>query len=80
MEGDSWESEGTSYKVGKEATVEVPAGKFKAIPVTSVLILPPDKITYTSWYASKVGVIKITSSINDSAESVGVLKSFTPGK
>jgi hypothetical protein len=79
-EGDSWEFLDYTYTVGKEEEVEVPAGKFKAIPVSVQSSRDGVKIIHTSWYAPKVGMIKVASSANGSVERISVLKSFTPGK
>jgi hypothetical protein len=66
--------------VGKEAEIEVPAGKFKAIPVEteSEVIAGLPKAT-TTWYAPGVGVVKETAKYGKT-DTVTVLKSFTPGK
>jgi hypothetical protein len=89
-EGDTWASEqpgvaeGPSSKatstVGKEEEVTVPAGKFKAIPVTTEANLNGQiPIKVTSWYAAGAGVVKTVSEMNGS-ERVTELKEFTPGK
>jgi hypothetical protein len=87
--GDTWEWEqegppgaGTrkiTYKVGKEEEVEVPAGKFKAIPVEAVIDQAGrvEKVTY--WHAPGVGIVKFVSN-SGAPERTQVLKSFTPGK
>jgi hypothetical protein len=87
--GDTWKVEHTgsrkglgesTYTVGKEEEVEVPAGRFKATPVTRELPLDGRAGSKTTtWYAAGVGVVK------KEADSLGgggvtVLKSFTPGK
>jgi hypothetical protein len=87
--GDTWKVEhsgprkglGTStFTVGKEEEVEVPAGKFKAIPVTRELPLDgrPGSKTIT-WYAPGVGVVKKETDTLGGG-GVTVLKSFTPAK
>jgi hypothetical protein len=86
--GDTWESDPaaakagvgpTVYTVGKEEEVEVPAGKFRAIPVEAVRELKGRTFKSTSWYAPGVGLVKLVSS-SGASERVQVLKSFTPGK
>jgi hypothetical protein len=91
-EGDKWEyeSEGdgpagakSTFTVGKEEEVEVPAGKFKAIRIDAELNYDigngPTTIKTSSWYAPKVGLIKMVTNPG-TTETVMVLKSFTPGK
>ena len=58
----------------------MPAGTFKAIPVTYTVTEVDGKpiakpTVYTYWYAAGVGVVKLKY---DGGEKV--LKSFTPGK
>jgi len=78
--GESWkyESKGkvvTTFTVSKEEEVEVPAGKFKAIPV----IEETEKLgKITRWYAPGVGMVKEDK--EGFGKSVTVLKSITPGK
>lgn len=87
--GDTWKVEHTgprkglgetTFTVGKEEEVEVPAGKYKAIPVTRELPLDGRRgAKTTTWYAPGVGVVK------KEVDSLGgggvtVLTSFTPGK
>lgn len=78
--GESWKHEPkgkavTTFTVGKEEEVEVPAGKFKAVPVTE----ETEKLgRITRWYAPGVGVVK---EVKDGfGKSTTVLKSITPGK
>ena len=92
-EGDSWSYESgggdgpiahkTTYTVGKEEEVEVPAGKFKAIRVDKELKYDigngPTTIKTSSWYATKVGLIKSVTNPG-ATQTTMVLKSFTPGK
>jgi hypothetical protein len=65
---------------GEEEEVTVPAGKFKAIPVTWTVTtaggepLPKPRV-YAFWYAQGVGQVKYTH-----PDGERVLKSFTPGK
>lgn len=83
--GTKWEAGTASgyageMVAGEEEEVTVPAGKYKAIPVTWTVttafgeLLPNPKV-YTSWYAQRVGLVKMKY---DTGERV--LKSFTPGK
>ena len=68
-----------TYTVGKEEEVTVPAGTFKAIPVTSQVDVGGRLLKNTSWYAPGVGVVKVVMA-NDGNERVQELKEFTPGK
>jgi len=80
---DGAEQPRTTYTVGKVEEVEVPAGKFQAIRVDSVMTLPGAAVEPTirgsAWYAPGVGLIK---SVSDAGgrERIQVLRSFTPGK
>jgi RNase P/RNase MRP subunit p29 len=83
--GESWavESKGvgdakvtTTYTVGKEEELEVPAGKFKAIPVTEQRAKSEKKTI--RWFAAGVGVVREES--ESFGKAVIVLKSFTPAK
>jgi hypothetical protein len=57
--------------------VEVPAGKFKAIRVTSETTDPGGRpVTVTAWYAPGLGVVKAVAR----GKTTRVLKSFTLGK
>jgi len=88
-EGDTWTSEQKgpgngnntkiTYTVGKAEEVEVPAGKYKAIPIVMEVSLGGNSIKSTSWYAAGVGVVKQVS-VSNGNERVQELKEFTPGK
>ena len=87
-EGDSWKSESTApgkvnltatYTAGKEEEVEVPAGKYKAIPVVSERTVGNNIIKTTTWYAAGVGVVKVVTE-NNGTQRVQELKEFTHGK
>lgn len=88
-EGDTWTSEQKgpgngnntriTYTVGKEEEVEVPAGRFKAIPVIMEVSLLGRALKNTTWHAPGVGVVKIVSE-NNGTERVQELKEFTLGK
>lgn len=86
-EGDTWTGEQkgpggnvkATYIVGKMEEVEVPAGKYKAIPVTSELDVSGNLLKITSWYAPEVGVVKQVS-VSNGTERVQELKEFTLGK
>jgi hypothetical protein len=85
--GDTWESlfDGrpditVKYTTGKEEDVEVPAGKFRAIRIDSVMTVKDSKFETTDWYAPGVGLVKSTSRASDGETDVKVLKSFTAGK
>jgi hypothetical protein len=81
--GDKWELDfgfdGVSFKGTATARepewVEVPAGKYRAVPVEMRYAVQGNSRQTTVWYARGVGTVK---------EVVGskerVLKSFTPGK
>ncbi len=77
--GDTWKTATGTATVGKEEEIEVPAGKFKAVPVTTERELAGRTLKTTTWLAPDVGVIKRVSTVND-INTVNVLKSFTPGK
>ncbi len=79
--GDTWAGDdGTAYTVGKEEVVEVAAGKFKAIPVTSERVHDGRVSRGTSWYAAGVGVVKNVEEIDGKALWSQELKEFTPGQ
>jgi hypothetical protein len=88
--GDTWTVEvaGTPtsgpgkerHTVGKEAEVEVPAGKFRAIPMATEIGTGTCRPQVTTkWYAPDVGMVKSVTAIGE-RDIVTVLKSFTPGK
>ena len=88
-EGDTWtdkqDNHTHTYTVGKEEAIEVPAGKFKAIPVTDEYAVtgPGGKeatMRVTTWYAPDVGEVKHVSKLPSGQEVKTVLKSITPGK
>lgn len=63
--------------IGKEEEITVPAGKFKAIPVTyKVANRDGENTTATTWYAPDVGVVKNVLKFGDT-ERTKVLKSIT---
>jgi hypothetical protein len=83
--GESWTREWaidgtkvvTTFTLGKEEVVVVPAGKFKAVPVTEHSGRA-DEAT-TRWYAPGVGLVKSHYQSKE-VKSTMVLKEFTPGK
>jgi hypothetical protein len=77
--GETWTAAGSTYTVGAEVEVEVPAGKYKAVPVTSEQDRGGETLKATTWMAAGVGVVKRVISANGT-DTVYVLKSFTPGK
>jgi hypothetical protein len=88
-EGDTWEVERpgprkmpfvTTYTVGQEEEVTVPAGKFKAIPVTDRTERLGLVVRNTSWYAPGVGVVKLVAEVDGRDVWVTELKEFTVGK
>lgn len=88
-EGDTWTTEQpasgnragwtTKHTVGKEEEVEVPAGKFKAIVVTTEYEVEGTVYKGTAWFAAGVGLVKSVS-VSDRTERVQELKEFTPSK
>jgi hypothetical protein len=77
--GDTWKTASGTATVGKEEEIEVPAGKYKAIPVTTEQEIGGRTLKTTTWLAPEVGVVKRTGTVND-ITTVYALKSFTPGK
>ncbi len=69
----------TTYTVGKEEEVTVPAGKFKAVVVAAETTLGGRVFKSTSWYVAGVGIVK-TVAQSDGIEQVQEMKEFTPGK
>jgi hypothetical protein len=87
-EGDTWTNEvpvlgdgcRKIHTVGTEVEVEVPAGKYKAITVTTDFVLDvKHSITTKEWYAPGAGMVKRVSVVNGD-EIIEELKEFTPGK
>lgn len=70
-----------SYTVRPTESVEVPAGRFRCIRVDQEYATDHVAGSATVWYAPGVGEVKWSyKTKGDDAESVTVLKSFTPGK
>jgi hypothetical protein len=69
----------TTLTTGKEEEVEVPAGKFRAIPVTAEFDRGGQPTKTTVWYAPEVGMVKTVTTAGG-IDIAHVLKSFTPGK
>jgi hypothetical protein len=88
--GDTWESPlggqpdtPVRYTTNKEEEVEVPAGKFRAVRIDSMVKVKGITLGTTDWYARGVGLVKTTTRANDAEDEVDevkVLTSFTPGK
>jgi hypothetical protein len=77
VERQHFGSKGTvTYTVGAEEEVEVPAGRFKAVPVSEQRGLKETKSI--RWYAPGVGVVKVENDVL--LKWTAELKSFTPGK
>ena len=79
--GDNVRRTKGTRKVGKEDEVEVPAGKFKAVPVEVIVLAEngkplPEPERYVYWYARDLGVIKLTKN----GSVIHALKSFEPAK
>ena len=71
----------TSFITGPSEEVEVGAGKFKAIRVTSRRSGGGRSLHQTHWYAPNVGLVKeVTNKPGAPIETTWALKSFTPGK
>jgi hypothetical protein len=66
----------STYTVGEAAEVEVPAGKFKAIPVTRHETQINFPVQTTDWYAPGVGLVKRVVRGNIET-TILVLKSYT---
>lgn len=84
--GETWQNDTRGktrqikYTAEGEEEIEVPAGKFKALRVTTELILDEARGTKaTVWYAPSLGLIKSVSEIKE-VQRVQLLKSFTPAK
>jgi hypothetical protein len=84
--GDTWEERPGgpagpvfAYTVGKEVEIEVPAGRFRAIPVEMKSDFRGRAQATTTWYAPGVGAVKLSSK-TEAGERTQLLKSFTPGK
>ncbi|QEL17542.1 hypothetical protein [Limnoglobus roseus] len=75
--------EGGMATVGEAEDVEVPAGKYHAVPVRIVVtktngqVLATPGRTYTHWYAPDVGLVKFHCQ-DGGTDLDRVLKSFTP--
>ncbi len=86
--GDSWTIDGKAlgdpfkgkFTVGEERQIEVPAGKYKAFPITSEDLDASGLLaSTTSWYARDVGLIKQEIKIN-TLKLVIELEKFEAGK
>ncbi|MDY3551082.1 hypothetical protein R5W24_000156 [Gemmata sp. JC717] len=87
--GDTWTAKAdtptgpsTVYTAGKEEKVDVPAGKFMAIPIEGKITAQNGNgriAIRTSWYAPNVGIVKMVYKVGDGVET-RTLKSFKPGK
>ena len=88
-EGDKWTAKDNnatySYTGGKAEVIEVPAGKFKAIPITSDITIstPGGKkgmLTETTWFAPGAGAVNRVVKSPGGNDSETVLKSIPLGK
>jgi hypothetical protein len=68
----------STYTMGKEEEVEVPAGRFKALRVDAEYVRGDERQRHTFWHAPRVGLVKAVLK-TDTAEWTQVLMSFTPG-
>ena len=87
--GDSWTEkykEGDAETVAKSIvreteTIEVPAGKFRAYPVDTVISAGGVTVTGTTWYAERVGIVKMHLTFAPRPLTTTLeLTQFTPGK
>lgn len=83
--GEWWDEagEGWGKNVSRAAeVVKVPAGWFRAIPVTGdgYVTAGNERVTMTLWYARNVGVVKGECRRDNKPDGEWVLKSFKPGK
>jgi len=69
----------TTYTLGKEEEIEVPAGKFRALRVESEQDLGGRVFKSTLWHAPGVGLVKSVMN-NGATDRTQVFKSYTPGK
>lgn len=79
---DRYTADGRDYtfagEIGEAEEVEVPAGKFRAVPVRYAFTTPDKTIDIRRWYAAGIGQVKTTASVGG-VESVRIeLKRFTP--
>lgn len=65
-------------KVGKEVEIQVPAGKYKAVPHESNIFFGGENLKGTVWYSAGVGVVKQEAPLGDIAATMELTK-FTPG-
>ncbi|HVK17088.1 MAG TPA: hypothetical protein VM533_09065 [Fimbriiglobus sp.] len=78
--GAKWDDDArnkSTYTVGAVEEVEVPAGKFKAIPVTRHWSMLNTPVQTTDWYAPGVGLVKRVLRGGDREVTQLVLKSVT---
>jgi hypothetical protein len=68
-----------TFAVGEAVEVQVPAGKFKAIPITTTTTLKGSDSRSKKWFVDGVGIVKETLTLGDRVFT-RELKKFTPGK
>jgi hypothetical protein len=87
-QGQTWESEmmtGSGPKAKVEGTqggpeeVQVPAGKYRAIPCTIVVTAGTAKYTNVFWFAEDVGIVKQRSELGPQTVIMELTK-FEAGK
>jgi hypothetical protein len=66
------------YTTGKEEEVEVPAGKFKAVPVEMSYMVNGSVLRTTCWHAPGIGVVQSVLHVGGGGDRVQVLKAFIP--
>jgi hypothetical protein len=85
--GDTWRDEVEvlgnkmvmSFKVDKEVELQVPAGKFKTVPVFVTCEIAGVTFTTTYWFAADVGVVKQAIDLAGTT-TLMELEKYEPGK
>lgn len=70
-----WEQ---SWKVEKVDEVTVPAGKYKAVKVTSVSTVSGNVTNYQMWYVDRVGVVKMITDAGGVTSTTELVKFTVP--
>jgi hypothetical protein len=85
--GQTWEAETTaggrrmkvSNTTGRAEDIQVPAGKYRAIPCTLVVSDQTDRYTNVYWFVEGVGVVKQESETGEQTVTLQLVK-YEPGK
>lgn len=85
--GDTWDVDTVirglpaklSFTAREAESVEVPAGRYRAVRVDADETFPGKQSRLTYWFAPDVGLVKIRYTTGES-DAVTELQSFTPGK